>query len=91
LLCLLGPAEIGQDDLVGRPRRGQPRVFAWLLTRLDSDFAGRAYAADDGVYITASILWLWWVEGQRPNRWDLTGAAICLVGAAIILWGPRGA
>lgn len=66
-------------------------AFAWLLTRIDSDFAGRAYAAYGGVYIVASLLWLWLAEGQRPDRWDLTGAAICLLGALIILFGPRAA
>lgn len=52
--------------------------------------AGRAYAIYGGVYITASLVWLWLVEGHRPDRWDLTGAALCLLGAAIILWAPRG-
>lgn len=66
-------------------------AFAWLLTRIDADFAGRAYAAYGGVYIAASLAWLWIVEGQRPDRWDLTGAAVCLIGAAIVLLGPRGA
>lgn len=65
-------------------------LFAYLLTRVDSDFAGRAYAAYGGIYIAASILWLWLVENRTPDRWDLVGAAICLLGAAIILWGPRG-
>ena len=36
-----------------------------------------------------SLLWLWLVEGRAPDRWDLTGGVICLVGAAVILWGPR--
>jgi small multidrug resistance family-3 protein len=64
-------------------------LFAFFLTRIDSDFAGRAYAAYGGVYIAASLLWLWSVEAQRPDHWDMTGAVICLLGAAIILWGPR--
>lgn len=64
-------------------------LFAWLLTRIDSDFAGRAYAAYGGVYVAASLFWLWVAESQRPDRWDVSGAAVCLVGAAIILWGPR--
>ena len=64
-------------------------VFAYLLTRIDADFAGRAYAAYGGIYIASSLLWLWAVEGVRADRWDLTGAAICLLGAAVILWGPR--
>ena len=65
-------------------------LFAYLLTLVDSTAAGRAYAAYGGIYIAMSILWLWIVEGARPDRWDLTGAAICLAGASIILFAPRG-
>ena len=64
-------------------------LFAWALTRIETEFAGRAYAAYGGVYIAASLLWLWAVEQTRPDRWDLIGAAICLAGAALILAGPR--
>ena len=64
-------------------------LFAYLLTLIDAQHAGRAYAAYGGVYIAASIGWLWLVEGARPDRWDLIGLAVCLVGAAIILFGPR--
>jgi small multidrug resistance family-3 protein len=64
-------------------------LFAYLLTLIESDFAGRAYAAYGGVYIAASLLWLWTVEGSRPDRWDAIGAVVCLGGAAIILLGPR--
>jgi len=64
-------------------------VFAILLSRIESVFAGRAFAAYGGIYIVASLVWLWVVEGQRPDRWDVLGAAICLVGAAVILSGPR--
>ncbi|SCM75697.1 conserved membrane hypothetical protein [uncultured Pleomorphomonas sp.] len=64
-------------------------LFALVLTRIDSAAAGRVFAAYGGVYIAASLVWLWAVERQVPDRWDLTGAAICLVGAAIILLGPR--
>lgn len=63
--------------------------FAWLLTLVDSDAAGRAYAAYGGVYIAASLVWLWGVEGLRPDRWDLLGASLCLAGAAVIVAGPR--
>jgi small multidrug resistance family-3 protein len=65
-------------------------LFAWLMTLVPSDAAGRAYAAYGGVYIAASLLWLWLAEGHRPDRFDLTGAAICLVGAAVILLPQRG-
>jgi small multidrug resistance family-3 protein len=64
-------------------------LFAWLLTLSESSAAGRAYAAYGGVYIAASLAWLWAIEGVRPDRWDAIGAALCLVGAAIILFGPR--
>lgn len=62
-------------------------LFAWLLTRVESAAAGRAYAAYGGVYIVASLAWLWAVEGMRPDRADVAGAALCLVGAALILFG----
>lgn len=64
-------------------------LFAYLLTLVDSGAAGRAYAAYGGVYITAALLWLWATEGVRPDRWDVTGAALCLVGAAMILIAPH--
>jgi small multidrug resistance family-3 protein len=63
-------------------------IFAWLLTLVDTSAAGRAFAAYGGVYIAASLIWLWSVEGARPDRWDVIGAAICLVGAGLILVGP---
>ena len=66
-------------------------AFAWLLTLAPSEFAGRAYAAYGGVYIAASLLWLWGVEGQRPDIWDLAGATLCVAGAALVLFGPRAA
>ncbi|MFN4194195.1 MAG: hypothetical protein ACK4FR_14810, partial [Tabrizicola sp.] len=49
----------------------------------------RTYAAYGGIYIAASLAWLWAAEGVRPDRWDVAGAAICLAGAAVILYGPR--
>ena len=64
-------------------------LFAWLLTLVEAEHAGRTYAAYGGVYIVSAVLWLWIAEGVRPDRWDIAGAAICLVGAAIILWAPR--
>ena len=64
-------------------------AFAWLLALSESDAAGRTYAAYGGIYICASIAWLWLAEGVRPDRWDLAGAAICLVGTGVILFAPR--
>jgi small multidrug resistance family-3 protein len=64
-------------------------LFALVLTRVDTAYAGRAYAAYGGVYIAASLAWLWAVEGTRPDRWDTIGAIVCVAGAALILLGPR--
>ena len=64
-------------------------LFAFLLTRVDAVFAGRAYAAYGGVYIASSLVWLWVFEGVRPDRWDLIGATVCVLGAGLILLGPR--
>jgi small multidrug resistance family-3 protein len=59
--------------------------FAIALTRVDSAFAGRAYAAYGGIYIAASLVWLWIVEGQAPTRADLLGATLAIVGALVII------
>jgi len=65
-------------------------AFAWLLTLVPSEAAGRAFAAYGGVYIVASLVWMGLVEKATPDRWDLIGGAVCLAGAAIILFAPRG-
>lgn len=64
-------------------------VFAYLLTLADTAAAGRAYAAYGGIYIAAALVWMALAEGVRPDRWDLAGAALCLIGSAVILFGPR--
>ena len=66
-------------------------LFAWLLSLSQATLAGRAFAAYGGVYIAASLAWLWAVEGVRPDRFDIAGAAICLVGAGVVLIAPRAA
>lgn len=63
-------------------------VFVWLLT-LHPDLAGRTYAAYGGVYIGVALLWMWWAENHRPDRWDLLGATLCFLGAAVIVFMPR--
>ena len=64
-------------------------VFATALALTPPDQAGRSFAAYGGVYIAASLIWLWAVEGARPGLPDILGAGLSLAGAAIILWGPR--
>ena len=60
-------------------------AFALALTRVDSAFAGRAYAAYGGIYIGASLIWLWMIEGQRPTSADVAGAALAILGGVVII------
>lgn len=64
-------------------------LFALCLTKIESAYAGRAFAAYGGVYILGSLLWMWLIEDVRPDRWDAAGTLLCLLGASVILWGPR--
>ena len=81
---------LGATSLWLIPGLGALVGFGWLLAQVETGFAGRAFAAYGGVYIAASLIWMWLAEGQRPDRWDVIGALICLVGATIILAGKRG-
>ncbi len=64
-------------------------LFVWLLS-LHPTAAGRTYAAYGGIYVAVAVLWLWTVDGVRPDRWDLIGSAVAVCGMAIIILGPRG-
>ena len=64
-------------------------LFAGLLALVESGCAGLAFAAYGGVYIAASLAWMWAVEGQRPDLWDAAGAGLCILGAAVIILAPR--
>jgi len=57
----------------------------FALTRIDSAFAGRAYAAYGGIYIAASLIWLWMIEGRAPTRSDVIGAVLAVLGALVII------
>ena len=50
---------------------------------------GRVYAAYGGVFVVLSLAWGWAVDGIRPDRFDVLGAAICLAGVAVIMYSPR--
>ena len=63
-------------------------LFAWLLT-LHPTAAGRTYAAYGGMYIAAALVWLRLVDGVSLTRWDILGAAIALVGMAVIAFQPQ--
>ena len=64
-------------------------LFAVALTRVDAAFAGRAFAAYGGIYIASSLVWLRIVEHTRPDRWDLTGGLISVIGTLVIIFGRR--
>lgn len=70
------------------PAAASLALFAWLLT-LHPTASGRVYAAYGGVYVAVSIGWLWWVDAVKPTRWDLLGAALCLLGMGVIMFAPR--
>jgi small multidrug resistance family-3 protein len=61
-----GPTEIALASLPAGTM-----VFAYLLTLVETEAAGHAYATYGGIYIVASLAWLWVVESVRPDRWDI--------------------
>lgn len=64
-------------------------IFAFLLTKVQTEFAGRTYAIYGGIYVAASLAWLYFVEHQTPDRFDFIGAGVCTIGVLIILFTPR--
>ena len=56
----------------------------------DANF-GRILAAYGGIFVAGSLAWGMAVDGFRPDRWDVAGAAVCLVGVALIMYAPRSA
>lgn len=64
-------------------------LFALCLTRIEADFAGRAYAAYGGIYIVMSLLWGTLIERQAPAGADYLGGALCLAGAVLIFLQPN--
>ncbi|MEV7328196.1 YnfA family protein [Micromonospora sp. NPDC093244] len=102
LFALAALAEIGGAWLVWQGWREQ-RGLWWIAAGVvalgcygfvatfqpDANF-GRILAAYGGVFVAGSLGWAMVVDGFRPDRWDLAGAALCLLGVAVIMYGPRG-
>ncbi|KPN71819.1 membrane protein [Neisseria sp. 83E34] len=61
-------------------------VFSWLLT-LHPEASGRVYAAYGGVYVSTALVWLWLVDGVRPQLTDWLGVVLCLIGMLVIMLG----
>jgi small multidrug resistance family-3 protein len=77
----------GKSILLLLPAAISLGLFAWLLT-LHPTAAGRTYAAYGGMYIAVALVWLRFVDGVSLTRWDISGAAIALVGMTIIAMQP---
>ena len=103
LFVLAALLEIGGAWLVWqgvREHRGMVWVGAGMVAlglyglvatlQPDANF-GRILAAYGGVFVAGSLAWAMRLDGFRPDRWDLAGAALCLVGVAVIMYAPRGA
>ncbi|THG29902.1 YnfA family protein [Naasia lichenicola] len=103
LFVLAAVAEIGGAWLIWQSvREGKPWWLAGLgvlalgaygfVATLQPDASfGRILAAYGGVFVAGSLVWGLIVDGFKPDRWDIIGAVICIVGVAVIMFGPRAA
>ena len=101
LFLLAGLGEIGGGYLIWLwLREGRPFYFCILgaaaltfygiiATFQSFPSFGRVYAAYGGIFILLSVLWGWGIDRKVPDLYDWIGAAICLIGVSVILWGPR--
>ncbi len=64
-------------------------LYGFVATLQPEAHFGRILAAYGGVFVAGSLLWGVLVDGFRPDRWDLAGAAICLLGVVVIMFAPR--
>jgi small multidrug resistance family-3 protein len=100
LFVLAGLAEIGGGYLVWLwLREGRSAIvgilgglvlflYGIIATRQAFHQFGKVYAAYGGVFIVMAVLWGWLVDHRRPATTEWIGAAICLVGVGVMLWGP---
>ena len=102
LFVLAAVLEIGGAWLVWqgvREQRGWPWVGAGVFAlgayglvatlQPDANF-GRILAAYGGVFVAGSLVWAMVADGFRPDHWDVTGALVCLLGVAVLMYAPRG-
>ncbi len=101
LFLLAGLCEIGGGYLVWQWLRngkglligaiGGLVLFLYgVIPTLQTEAAfGRVYAAYGGVFVVLSILWGWRFDDWQPDRYDLIGAGITLIGVCVIMWGRR--
>ncbi len=100
LFVLAGLCEIGGGYLVWLWfREGRPVAYGivgaaililyGIIPTFQSANFGRVYAAYGGMFIVLSLIWGWALDGTRPDRFDIIGGIICLVGMAVIMYAPR--
>ncbi|MEK6803852.1 MAG: YnfA family protein [Nitrospirota bacterium] len=100
LFVIAGLCEIGGSYLVWLwLREGKPFGYAaagamllilyGVIPTLQTAHFGRVYAAYGGMFIVLSLLWGWGTDGTRPDRFDMVGAVICMIGMAVIMYVPR--
>lgn len=65
-------------------------VYGFVATFQPDAHFGRILAAYGGIFVAGSIAWGMVADGYRPDRWDVSGALICLAGMAVIMYAPRG-
>jgi small multidrug resistance family-3 protein len=66
-------------------------AYGFVATFQPDNHFGRVLAAYGGIFVAGSLLWGMVFDGFRPDRWDLAGALVCLVGVAVIMYAPRAA
>ncbi len=64
-------------------------LYGFVATFQPDPHFGRILAAYGGVFVAGSLVWAMLVDGFRPDRWDVAGAALCLAGVAVIMYAPR--
>ena len=101
LFVLAALAEIGGAWLIWQGVREHPGwvwagagvvalgLYGFVATLQPDASFGRILAAYGGVFVAGSLLWGMAVDGFRPDRWDVAGAAVCLAGVALIMYAPR--
>lgn len=79
---------VGKSPLLGI-FGGAALIAYGLIQTLQIFSFGRIFAAYGGVFITTALIWGFIFEGKAPDRWDLIGAGLAILGAGVILWAPR--
>ena len=100
LFMVAGVCEIAGGWLVWKSiRDGKPAwwgiaggvilIFYGIIPTFQAAHFGRIYAVYGGFFIALSLLWGWYFDGNRPDRVDVVGAAVALIGVCVMMYWPR--